>query len=322
MNNEQGEPGEASRSPDSKFEQALLKRMSFEFLREQRRARRWNVFFKLLAFAYVSIFIVLSLPRDSLDMSFGDDKVTALVDLQGVIAHGSEASADLIVSGLRKAFKHEKTAGVILRINSPGGSPVQSGYINDEIYRLKEKYPEIPFYAVIEDLCASGGYYVAAAADEIYADKASLVGSIGVRMGGFGFVDAIEKLGVERRVLTAGKNKGFLDPFEPLEEEHVAHVETMLKQIHEQFVNTVLKGRRDRLVDDPEIFSGLVWTGEKSLELGLIDAFGSSGYVAREIIGAKEIVDFTPKDYSFDALLKRGGTSLMARLLREQPFSW
>ena len=312
----------AGEQPSSDFEHALANRLSFEFLREQRRARRWNVFFKFLAFAYVSVFIVLSLPPDTRSLPFGDDKITALVDVQGVISHGSEASADAIVGGLRKAFKNESTAGVILRINSPGGSPVQSGYISDEIYRLKKKHPDIPVYAVIEDLCASGGYYVAAAADEIYADKASMVGSIGVRMGGFGFVDTLEKLGVERRLLTAGENKGFLDPFSPLEQPHVDHVRGMLGEIHEQFVNTVLKGRRDRLADSPDLFSGLVWTGERALELGLVDAFGSSGYVAREIIGAEDVVDFTPRDYSLEGLLKRTGTSILNRFAVERPFSW
>lgn len=304
-------PGE----PPNGFEDRLVRRLSFEFLREQRRARRWGIFFKFLAFAYVSVLIVLSL-GDGIDVAtLGADRITALVDVQGVIAHGSPASADAVVTGLRAAFKNESVAGVIVRINSPGGSPVQAGYINDEIYRLREKHPDKPLYAVIEDVCASGGYFVAAAAERIFADKASIVGSIGVRMDGFGFVETMEKLGVERRLLTAGENKGFLDPFSPLDPAHVTHVRDLLAEVHDQFINTVLKGRRDKLADDAEIFSGLFWTGERSLELGLVDAFGSSGYVAREIIGAEKIVDFTPKDYSLEALLRRAGASLLGRVV-------
>jgi protease-4 len=199
---------------------------------------------------------------------------------------------------------------VIVRINSPGGSPVQSGYINDEIYRLKAEHPDIPVYAVIQDICASGGYYVAVAADEIYADKSSLVGSIGVRMDGFGFVRSLEKLGVERRLLTAGENKGFLDPFLPLKQDDVQHVSGLLDDIHEQFINTVLKGRRDRLVESPELFSGYVWTGEQGLEIGLVDALGSASYVAREIIGAEDIVDFTPRQNVLDLFARRVGAAI------------
>jgi protease IV len=303
------------------FERRLVDRLSFEFLREQRRARRWGIFFKLLAFAYVTIFVVMSLPAAG-KLTLQGESFTALVDLQGIIAHGTEASADNIVKGLRAAFESRSTAGVILRINSPGGSPVQAGYINDEIYRLREEFPDIPLYAVIEDICASGGYYVAAAADRIYADKASVVGSIGVRMDGFGFVDSLDKLGIERRLLTAGENKGFLDPFSPLDEAHVEHVRKVLAEIHQQFINTVLKGRRDQLADNPDLFSGLVWTGERSLELGLIDEFGSAGHVAREVIGAERIVDFTPRDYSLSGLLKRSGASLMNGVLQRVELGW
>ena len=300
----------ASPSDDTAFERRLAERFALECLREQRRARRWGIFFKLLAFAYFGVFIVLTLPPTT-RLFLSTEPYTALVDLQGVIAHGSAASADNIVKGLRAAFEDGDPAGVILRINSPGGSPVQAGYINDEIFRLREAYPDIPLYAVVEDICASGGYYVAAAAERIYADKASLVGSIGVRMDGFGFIESLERLGIERRLLTAGEDKAFLDPFSPLDERHADHVRTMLGEIHEQFINTVLKGRRDRLSDDPALFSGLVWSGERSLELGLVDEFGSAGQVAREVIGAERIVDFTPRDYSLGALLRRGGASLI-----------
>lgn len=320
------EPSEPENKPASgnalDFERQLVERMSFEFLREQRRNRRWGIFFKFLAFAYVTLLLALSAPSLWQHGPFGADKVTALVDVQGIIAHGSDASADVVVTGLRAAFKNKATAGVIMRINSPGGSPVQAGYINDEIFRLRQKYPKIPLYAVIQDICASGGYYIAAAADKIYADKASIVGSIGVRMDGFGFVDSMQKLGVERRLLTAGENKAFLDPFSPLQDKHVDHVQELLGEVHEQFVNTVLKGRRDKLADNPDLFSGLFWTGERGLELGLVDEFGSSGYVAREVIGAEKIVDFTPKDYSLEGMFRRAGASLIAWLIRTDGVSW
>ena len=210
-----------------------------------------------------------------------------------VIADDAEANADDIISSLREAFENKNTTGVLMRINSPGGSPVQSGYISDEIKRLRGLHPNTPLYAVVGDMCASGGYYIAAAADEIYADKASLVGSIGVIMSSFGFVDAIEKLGVERRMLTAGENKGFLDPFSPLKERDVKHIRSMLGNIHDQFIETVKAGRGERLKISDDLFSGLVWTGEQGLKLGLVDGLGSASYVAREIIGEENIVDFT-----------------------------
>ncbi len=260
-----------------------------EALREQRLARRWNTLFKTLFFLYLLAILILSIPNLSRGSWLSGEKFTALVDLQGVIASDSRASADAIITGLRAAFEDKNTAGVILRINSPGGSPVQSGYINDEIRRLRDKYPDIPLYAVLQDICASGGYYVAAAADEIYADKSTIVGSIGVRMDSFGFVESMEKLGVERRLLTAGEHKGFLDPFLPLRDEDVRHINTVLGEIHEQFINTVRAGRGDRLVESDELFSGYVWTGERGLALGLVDALGSSSFVAREIFGRARI---------------------------------
>ncbi|RKZ45858.1 MAG: S49 family peptidase, partial [Gammaproteobacteria bacterium] len=279
----------------SKFEQALVSKIATEAITEQRRARRWGIFFKLFMLAYVSIFALMFLADGWDGASIRKGEHTAMVDISGVISAGTQASADNIVSGLRAAFEDKNTAGIILRINSPGGSPVQAGYVNNEIYRLREEYPDIPFYSVITDMCASGGYYIAAAADEIYADKASIVGSIGVIMSGFGFVDTIDKLGVERRLLHAGDNKGFLDPFSPLKLDEVEHVETLLTDIHKQFIEVVKKGRGDKLIDDEKIFSGLIWTGEQSIELGLVDALGSPGYVAREVIGAEDIVDFTKR---------------------------
>jgi len=241
-------------------------------------------------------------------------KLTAVVDIDGVLSSSSQASADNIIAGLRAAFKNKNTAGVILRINSPGGSPVVAGYVNDEIYRLRKKHPDIPVYAVIQDICASGGYYIAAAADKIYADKASIVGSIGVIMSGFGFVDAINKLGIERRVLHAGKHKDFMDPFAPLNKQEVEHVNTMLNNIYQQFIAVVKKGRGNRLKGDDRIFSGLVWTGAKAKELGLVDGLGSASYVAREVIGVDNMVNFTHRESYFDRFAQRLGTSMADRL--------
>ncbi|MGR8948399.1 MAG: S49 family peptidase [Gammaproteobacteria bacterium] len=297
----------------------LARSFAFEALAEQRRSRRWGNFFKFLFISYLLAFLALSWPNLSKNGVFGADKITALVEVNGVIAPESDAGADFVVTGLRDAFKDEKTAGVILRINSPGGSPVQSGYINDEITRLKQKHPEIPVYAVIQDICASGGYYIAVAADKIYANEASIVGSIGVRMDGFGFVDAMDKLGIERRLLTAGESKGALDPFSPLSAKDVDHVRRLLGQIHEQFIATVKQGRGDRLVENKDLFSGLFWTGEESKALGLIDEFGSASYVAREIIKAEDIVNFTPRRDVFEQFSKRLGAELAARLTSAIP---
>lgn len=308
--NESKEPG--SNSANNSFEQSFASEIAREFLKEQRRTRRWGIFFKLLMALYIFGFFAIYL-TGKMDMGpsgIGGDSHTALIEISGVIGADSDASADNIVSGLRAAFKHKNTAGIILRINSPGGSPVQAGYVNDEIFRLRAEYPDIPVYAVITDLCASGGYYIASAAEKIYADKASLVGSIGVIMAGFGFVDTIQKLGVERRVRHAGDNKSFMDPFVPLKEDEVAHVDSMLSQIYEQFKLVVQKGRGDRLKDDATIFSGLIWTGEKAIELGLVDELASSSYVAREVIGAEEIVNFSHKPNYLD----RFASSLGARV--------
>ena len=294
---------------DSKWEREALKDIVLASLNEQRKTRRWGIFFKSLMFVYLFVLLI------AFSSEWGGDKIktgkhTALVELQGVIADNTPANADSIISGLRAAFKDKNTVGVILKINSPGGSPVQAGYINDEITRLRDKYPDVPLYAVVTDICASGGYYVAAAADEIYADKASIVGSIGVLMDGFGFVEAEKKLGVQRRLLTAGENKGFLDPFSPLKQEDVMHAKGMLDNIHKQFIDVVKQGRGNRLKDSPELFSGLMWTGEQSVELGLVDGLGSPGFVAREIIGQENIVDYTLHPNFFDRFADRLGLAL------------
>lgn len=274
---------------------------------EQRRSRRWGIFFKLLTFFYLFALLGLMGGEFSGNVKHTSDKYTGLVDLKGVIADGEEANADFLVTGLRAAFEDEGTQAVILRINSPGGSPVQSGYVYDEIKRLRVLYPEKPLYAVISDIGASGAYYIAAAADQIFADKASLVGSIGVVASGFGFVNTMEKLGVERRLYTAGEHKGFLDPFSVEKSEEVDFWKGVLKNTHDQFISKVKEGRGDRLQVTENTFSGLIWNGEQALEFGLIDGLGSAGYVAREVVGADEIVDFTPQPDPFERLSKTLG---------------
>lgn len=298
------------------WERSTLQRLAYAALEEQKKNRRWGTVIKLLFLGY--LFMVFLVMQSGMEPGEGPrkGKHTAVVDLSGVIAADSAANADLIIDGLRDAFKDKDTVGVILRINSPGGSPVQSGYINDEIVRLREKYEDVPLYAVIEDVCASGGYYVAAAADEIYADKASIVGSIGVLMDGFGFTDAMKKLGVERRLMTAGENKGFMDPFSEMRQEDVMHVKELLGNIHRQFIDTVKEGRGARLKENPQLFSGLIWTGEQSVELGLVDGLGSADFVAREIIGEKRMVNFTPQPDFFERFADRLGMAMGDTLVK------
>ena len=302
------------------WQRDLLNRLAFASLAEQRRTRRWNMAFRFGLLAYLVVILLLYLPGSWSESDDGEPH-TALINIRGVISDGSDASADRIVSGLRSAFEDEQTKGVILRINSPGGSPVQAAYINDEVTRLRGEFPDIPLYAVIADICASGGYYIAAAADKIYANESSIVGSIGVIMNGFGFVDAMQKVGVERRLLTAGERKGFLDPFSPAQPAEVEHVQKMLGQIHQQFIDVVRMGRGDRLSDDEAIFSGLMWTGERSIELGLVDALGSSAYVAREVVGVEHIVDFTPSRSYLEQLVRRFGASVAESLATQLGFS-
>ncbi len=307
-----GKAGSGEEKPG--WEKDLLERLAFASLKEQRRARRWGIFFKAATLLYLVALLFLFNQDAWEDDGAVKGKHTALVEVRGVIADDAEANADTIVSGLRAAFKNKHSAGVILRINSPGGSPVQAGYVNDEIARLRSKYPDKPLYAVVTDICASGGYYIAAAADEIYADKASLVGSIGVLMDGFGFVEAMKKLGVERRLITAGENKGFMDPFSPQREEDQQYIQAMLDNIHQQFIDTVRKGRGERLKETPELFSGLIWTGEQGVELGLVDGLGSSSYVAREIIGAEKIIDYTDHRPYLEQLVERLGSGVAQAL--------
>lgn len=287
------------------WERDLLEGLALASLNEQRRARRWGIFFKLITFLYLFILLFFALGWIDDGKVRLADKHSALIDLRGTITADGMNSADKINGSLRSAFQDKNTNGVILRINSPGGSPVQAGYINDEIRRLRAKHPDIPLYVVVGDICASGGYYVAAAADKIFVDKASLIGSIGVLMDSFGFTGTLEKLGIERRLLTAGDNKSFLDPFSPLDPTQIDHATKLLREVHEQFIQVVKEGRGERLKNDPDIFSGIVWTGQRSIDLGLADAMGSAEYVAREIIKAETLTDFTPREGFSDIFSKR-----------------
>ena len=300
---------------NGQWERELVTKLASAALKEQRRARLWGIFFKLLTFAYITFILLMAVDWKGRADLAGGKKHTAMVELSGLIAPGNDASADKINTALQAAFKDKNTQGVILRINSPGGSPVQSQTIYDEMRRLRKKYPDIPLYAVVEDICASGGYFVAAGADRIYVAKSSVVGSIGVLMNGFGFTGLMDKLGVDRRLVTAGENKGMLDPFSPVNEKDVEHARQLVKDIHQQFIAVVREGRGKRLKETPDMFSGLIWTGQKSIELGLADAMGNADYVAREVIKAEEIVDFTPHESLTERFARRFGGAIAKALL-------
>jgi protease-4 len=295
---------------DEHWEHGVIERLATEGLREQKRARRWGIFFKLLTFAFLFATLLVTIGAFSEGTRACLDKCTALVEMRGELDADSPASAENIMSGLQAAFKNKNTQGVVLRINSPGGSPVQAGEINDEIRRLRAKYPATPIYAVVEEVCASGAYYVAVAADQIYVNKASLIGSIGVIIDGFGFVGAMDKLGIERRALAAGENKTFLDPFSPLSPQQRDYAQKMIAEIHQQFIAAVKAGRGARLKESPELFSGLVWNGARGVDLGLADALGSVDYVAREVIKAEDVVDFTVKENLTERLARKFGATL------------
>ncbi|MDR0273889.1 MAG: S49 family peptidase [Burkholderiaceae bacterium] len=302
------------------WERAVIEKLLLAQVREQRAARRWGLLRKLLLLALLGV-VVLALFSGRLAGGPARGAHTAVVEIKGEIAKGADASAEFVLPALREAMEDKDAKALVLLINSPGGSPVQAGIINDEIARLRKKYDK-PVYAVVEDTCASGAYYIAAAADKIYVDKASLVGSIGVLMNGFGFVDTLDKLGVERRLLIAGQNKGFLDPFSPMTAEQKRFAQAMLDQIHRQFIDVVKKGRGERLKEMPEIFSGLFWTGEQAIDLGLADAYGSLGSVARDVVKAEKVVDYTNKANAIDRLAKRLGVALgqgAVGALREMP---
>jgi protease-4 len=286
------------------WERQLLEKVAFAALREQRAKRRWGIFFKLAGLSYLVAVLVMVVDWGGSEQ-LADARHTAVIHLHGTIEAQGEASAQNINNALEEAFADKRTAGVILRVNSPGGSPVQAGIVHDEIRRLRTKHPQIPLYAVVEDVCASGGYYIAVAADKIFVDKASIVGSIGVLMDAFGFTGTMEKLGIERRLLTAGDNKGFLDPFSPQDAKQKAHAQVLLREIHEQFIDVVRRGRGDRLKDTPELFSGLMWTGSQSVGLGLADGLGTVGSVARDVIKADRIVEFTIRENIAERFARR-----------------
>jgi protease-4 len=289
---------------EENWERSMLEKIALDLLKEHRRSRRWGIFFKLF-FAVYLVALFFAFQAQSVKPITG--KHTALIDIDGVIGANADVSADSILSGLEAAFDHKDAVGVILRVNSPGGSPVQAGLINDEITRLRKKHPKVKVYTVIEDMCASGCYYIAAASDKIFADKASIVGSIGVLMDGFGFVGAMKKLGIERRLMTSGEHKGMLDPFSPLKSDEKEHAQKMLDEIHQQFISVVKAGRGDRLSKDPGLFSGLFWTGEEAVGLGLVDGLASTETVARDVIGAEDIVDYTPHEDLFERFADRFG---------------
>ena len=294
---------------DDGKERATLERLAVAWLDEQRTARRWRIFFRLAWLLLITAIVVAALYQGASQRADPTTAHTAVVEIKGEIASGADASAEFVVASMRSAFEDEGSQAVVLLINSPGGSPVQAGIINDEIRRLKEKHQK-PVYAVVEETCASAAYYIAAAADAIYVDKASIVGSIGVLMDGFGFTGLMDKLGVERRLLTAGENKGFMDPFSPQTEKQRQYAQTMLDQIHQQFITVVKQGRGDRLKDTPEMFSGLFWTGQQAIDMGLADHLGSLDYVAREVVKAEDIIDYTRRDNVAERLAKRFGAAI------------
>jgi len=309
---------------DPQWERQLLEKLAFSSIKEQRAKRRWGIFFKFLVLSYLVAVLVLVFDWGGTE-KITDGKHTALINLRGTIDASGDASAEKINGALQSAFEDKGTAGIIMRINSPGGSPVQSGIVYDEIRRLRAKHPEIPLFVVVEDLCASGGYYIASAADKIFVDKASIVGSIGVLMDGFGFTGTMEKLGVERRLLTAGENKGFLDPFSPQDEKQKEHARLLLGEIHKQFIDVVRKGRGSRLKETPDMFSGLMWTGSQSIKLGLADDFGTVDSVARDLIKVENILDYSVKENIAERMAKRLGAemgqSLAFRLFGDRPGS-
>ena len=290
------------------WQQQTIEKLALSGLKEQKTARRWSIFFKIITFAYLGLLLILAFGWFGGKNSAAPH--TALIEVNGVIEAGGDVNADSFISSLHDAYESSGTKGIILRFNTPGGSPVQAGIINDEIKRQKALHPKIPVYGVVEDICASGGYYIAVATDKIYVDKGSIVGSIGVLMDGYGFTEVMKKVGVERRLMTAGVNKGMLDPFSPVNPKHQALAQAMLNEVHEQFKTVVRNGRGSRLKETPETFSGLFWSGEQSIKLGLADALGSADYVAREVIKQEDIIDYTTQETLVDRFAKRFGASM------------
>lgn len=288
----------------------MLEKVLMASVEEQRRARRWGMFYKsmLLVYIGVALLLVWNPLKDGGTIVDGNDH-TAVIDVTGVILEGADTSADMVIDGLQAAVEDHHTKGIVLRMNSPGGSPVQSAYIYDEVRRVKKAHPNLPIHAVVEDICASGCYYIAAAADKIYVNPSSVVGSIGVIMNGFGFVETLNKLGVERRAMTAGLHKAILDPFAPVNPVEKQHIQGVIDNVHRLFIDSVKQGRGARLQDNPDLFSGLIWTGEQSIPLGLADAVGTTRSVAKDVIGAEDMVNFTPRENLLDRLAQRMGTS-------------
>jgi protease-4 len=307
---------------DENRERSALEELARDVLDERRRARRWGILFRSLTFGFLFIVLLAALAFSGARERICLEKCTALVDVRGELDATGRASAERVIAGLQAAFGNSGTKGVVVRINSPGGSPVQAGQIYDEMRRLRSLHPDTPLYAVVEEIAASGGYYVAAAADRIYVDKASIVGSIGVIMEGFGFTGAMEKVGVDRRVIAAGENKALLDPFEHVDPRQRAYVQGMLDDIHQQFITAVKDGRGARLKEQPGMYSGLVWNGSRAIELGLADGLGSVDHVAREVVQAAEIVDFTPEDNIAERVARRFGAALGGQIRMALRESW
>jgi protease IV len=303
------------KSNDAHWEREALENIALTAIQEQKRNRFWSILFKTLTFVYLFLILFYMLNWIGGNATRSTSSHTALIDLQGEIGV-DQVNADSVISSLQEAYENKHTKGVILRINSPGGSPVQAGIINDEIRRQRKLHPNIPVYAVVEDICASGGYYIAVAADKIYVDKASIIGSIGVLMDGFGFTGAMQKFGVERRLMTAGENKAMLDPFSPVNPKHQVLAQKMLNEIHQQFISVVREGRGNRLKETPETFSGLFWSGEAGIRMGLADGLGSMDYVAREVIKEPNVVDFTSHEDFADRVAKRLGASMTQSLFK------
>ena len=294
---------------ENQWERNVIEKIASDSLSEQRKTRRWGIFFKLLTLFYLSIILIFVITSGRSQVP-SSGEFSALIKINGVIGTGLDVSAEDVISSLKDAYSYSGTKAIILEINSPGGSPVQSGMINDEIRRGQQMYPDIPVYAVVQDICASGGYYIAVAADKIFVDKASIVGSIGVRIDGFGFEEIIKKIGVERRLITSGENKGILDPFLPVPPKQSVFIKQLLDEVHKQFIDVVKQGRGDKLSTNPDIFSGLFWNGDRAITLGLVDDFGTVDSVAREIVRNEEIVDFTIYDSFGDTLAEKIGVGI------------
>ena len=310
MENQHDNPIKTEITRESGWERDVIEKLALASITEQTRARRWSVFFKSLMFLYlIAVFGVAMYPTIKKDMGGDSKDHTAVIDVVGIIAEDKDANAANIIESLRDAVKDKHTKGIILHSNSPGGSPVQSAYVYEEIRKIKKEHPKLPVYAVVSDICASGCYYIASASDKIFVNQSSLIGSIGVLMDGFGYVDIMQKLGIERRLLTAGAHKAMLDPFSPPKAEDNQYMQGLLDQVHQQFIGAVKAGRGDRLKETPDMFSGLVWTGEAGVKLGVADSFGNDDYVAKDVIGAETLVDFTHQGRLIDKLAGKLGAS-------------